>query len=91
MDLREALDSIAVIRRRMAETEVFRGYRALPVAFSAILALGAGSVQQTILPRPERELSSAERSSANSRALPTIREEAATSLMVESSRYNFSH
>jgi len=56
MDLREALDSIAVIRRRMAETEVFRGYRALPVAISATLALGAGFVQQTIVPRPEQDV-----------------------------------
>lgn len=58
MDLREALDSIAVIRRRMAETEVFRGYRALPVAFSAILALSAGFLQQTILPRPDQDVPS---------------------------------
>ena len=56
MDLREALDNIALIRRRMAETEVFRGYRALPVAFSAILALGAGFVQQSIVPRPDQDV-----------------------------------
>jgi hypothetical protein len=56
MDLREALESIAVIRRRMAESEVFRGYRALPVAFSAMLALAAGFVQQTMLPRPEQNV-----------------------------------
>ncbi len=56
MDLREALDSIAVIRRRMAETEVFRGYRALPVAFSAVLALSAGVMQPSLLPRPEQDV-----------------------------------
>jgi hypothetical protein len=56
MDLREALDSIAVIRRRMAESEVFRGYRALPVALSAIFALLAGFVQPAILPRPEQNV-----------------------------------
>jgi hypothetical protein len=56
MDLREALDNIAIIRRRMAETEVFRGYRALPVAFSAVLALGAGAAQKTLLPRPEQNV-----------------------------------
>lgn len=56
MDLREALDSIAVIRRRMAETEVFRGYRALPVAVSAVFALCAGFVQQTLLPRPDQDV-----------------------------------
>ena len=56
MELREALDSIATIRRRMAETEVFRGYRALPVAFSAVLALAAGFLQPTVLPRPDQDV-----------------------------------
>jgi hypothetical protein len=56
MELREALDSIAAIRRRMAETEVFRGYRALPVAGSAIFALVAGFVQPTLVPRPEQDV-----------------------------------
>jgi hypothetical protein len=57
MELREALDSIATIRRRMAETEVFRGYRSLPVAFSAVLALVAGFVQPTVLPQPDQDVS----------------------------------
>jgi hypothetical protein len=52
MELREALDSIATIRRRMAETEVFRGYRALPVALSAVLALVAGFLQSSLVPQP---------------------------------------
>ena len=56
MELREALDSIATIRRRMAETEVFRGYRALPVAVSAVLALTAGFLQPTLLPRPDQDV-----------------------------------
>jgi hypothetical protein len=56
MELREALDSIATIRRRMAETEVFRGYRALPVAFSAVVALCAGFLQPVLLPRPEQDV-----------------------------------
>ena len=56
MELREALDSIATIRRRMAETEVFRGYRALPVAVSAVLALIAGLLQPVLVPRPDRDL-----------------------------------
>src|SRR4249920_709592 len=56
MDLREALDSIADIRRRMVETEVFRGYRAIPVAFSAILALLGGFAQPALLPRPEQDV-----------------------------------
>jgi hypothetical protein len=56
MELREALDSIATIRRRMAESEVFRGYRAIPVAFSAVLALTAGFLQPLVVPRPDRDL-----------------------------------
>src|SRR3954470_269127 len=55
MELREALDSIATIRRRMAETEVFRGYRALPVAFSAVVALTAGFLQPALVPHPDRD------------------------------------
>ena len=39
MELREALTQISEIRRQMARTEVFRGYRAMPVAFSGLLAL----------------------------------------------------
>jgi hypothetical protein len=56
MELREALDSIAAIRRRMAETEVFRGYRALPVACSAVFALAAGFLQPTLVPKPEQDV-----------------------------------
>jgi hypothetical protein len=56
MELREALDSIATIRRRMAETEVFRGYRALPVAVSAVLALTAGFLQPVLVPRPDQDV-----------------------------------
>ena len=37
MELRDALAQIAEIRQHMARTEVFRGYRALPVAFSGVL------------------------------------------------------
>ncbi len=52
MELREALDSIATIRRRMAATEVFRGYRAVPVAASAVFAIVGGFVQPYLVPRP---------------------------------------
>ncbi len=45
MELREALAQIADIRIRMAEAEVFRGYRSVPIAFSGMLAIGAGVVQ----------------------------------------------
>jgi len=56
MDLREALDSISAIRQRMAQTEVFRGYRSLPVAGSALLAMIAGSLQPTLFAKPEQEV-----------------------------------
>ena len=36
MELREALTQITEIRLQMARTEVFRGYRAVPVAFSGL-------------------------------------------------------
>lgn len=52
MELHEALSQITEIRRQMARTEVFRGYRALPVAFSGLLALGAAVAQATLLPDP---------------------------------------
>jgi hypothetical protein len=56
MQLREALNQIAEIRQRMAESELFRGYRALPVAVSGLLAVIAGLVQPVILPDPARDV-----------------------------------
>jgi hypothetical protein len=50
MELDEALSQIAEIRRQVARTTVFRGYRALPVAFSGVLALVAGGAQAWWLP-----------------------------------------
>jgi hypothetical protein len=52
MELREALAQISEIRRQVARTEVFRGYRALPVAFSGVLALAVACFQQVCLPDP---------------------------------------
>jgi hypothetical protein len=52
MELREALTQISEIRQRVAQTEVFRGYRAVPVAFSGLLALGTAVVQMAFLPEP---------------------------------------
>jgi hypothetical protein len=52
MELREALSQIAEIRLHMARTEVFRGYRALPVAFSGLLALLAGVLQAAWITEP---------------------------------------
>jgi hypothetical protein len=52
MELRDALDEISEIRLRVAETQVFRGYRAAPVACSGLLAVAAAAAQQTWIPEP---------------------------------------
>jgi hypothetical protein len=52
MELRDALTQISEIRAQMARAEVFRGYRAVPVAFSGALALAAAAAQAVWLPRP---------------------------------------
>ena len=56
MELRDALDEISEIRLRVAETQVFRGYRAAPVAFSGLLALAAAVAQRTWIPEPSGAL-----------------------------------
>jgi hypothetical protein len=56
MQLREALEQIAEIRSRMAQSEVFRGYRAIPAALSGLLALLAGMLQPLIVPEPVNHL-----------------------------------
>jgi hypothetical protein len=56
MELREALAQISAIRRQVARTEVFRGYRALPVAFSGVLAFVAAGVQAVFLPEPAHQV-----------------------------------
>jgi hypothetical protein len=53
MELHEALTQISEIRQRVAQAEVFRGYRAVPVAFSGLLALATALVQMICLPQPE--------------------------------------
>lgn len=52
MELREALSQIAEIRSAIVAAEQFRGYRALPVAFSGALALLAAAVQPMLVPKP---------------------------------------
>jgi hypothetical protein len=52
MELREALTQITEIRLQLARTEVFRGYRAMPVAFSGLVALGAGLAQAARIADP---------------------------------------
>jgi hypothetical protein len=56
MELREALTQIAEIRARVAETERFRGYRAVPVAASGVVAFITGLVQSRLAFDPNREI-----------------------------------
>ncbi|WP_422931043.1 hypothetical protein [Singulisphaera sp. PoT] len=57
MELRDALTQISEIRLQLARTEVFRGYRAMPVAFSGLLAFAAAGFQAVWLPDPLQEVS----------------------------------
>ncbi len=50
MHLDDALVQIAQIRRQLARSEVFRGYRAATTAFSGVVALTASLVQGCWLP-----------------------------------------
>jgi hypothetical protein len=56
MELRDALSQISEIRQQIARTEVFRGYRALPVAFSGLLAVIAAVVQSVALHDPAHSI-----------------------------------
>jgi hypothetical protein len=56
MELRDALTQISEIRQQVARTEVFRGYRAVPIAFSGVLAVGTAAVQAVFLPEPLNNL-----------------------------------
>ncbi|AGA29715.1 hypothetical protein [Singulisphaera acidiphila] len=57
MELRDALTQISEIRLQMARTEVFRGFRAMPVAFSGVLALATAGFQVAWIREPAQELS----------------------------------
>jgi hypothetical protein len=52
MELQEALTQITEIRLQMARTAVFRGYRAVPAAFSGALALTAAAIQALVIVEP---------------------------------------
>lgn len=54
MELQEALTQITEIRLQMARTEVFRGYRALPAAFSGVLAGIATAIQALVIIEPSQ-------------------------------------
>lgn len=56
MELREALTQITEIRLQIARTEVFRGYRAVPAAFSGMVAIAAAMAQAVILQDPTRQI-----------------------------------
>ena len=56
MDLHDALTQISEIRRQVARAEVFRGYRAVPVAFSGFLAVSVAIYQAVALPDPSHDL-----------------------------------
>jgi len=56
MELRDALTQIAEIRQKVVEAEQFRGYRALPLAFSGVLALLAAWCQTLWLPEPLHDI-----------------------------------
>jgi hypothetical protein len=56
MDLHEALSQISEIRHQMARTELFRGYRAAPVAASGALALLAALGQKVWIADPSRDV-----------------------------------
>jgi hypothetical protein len=56
MELREAMAQISEIRAQMARTETFRGYRAVPVACSGLLALAAAGFQAIWLRDPVGQL-----------------------------------
>jgi hypothetical protein len=51
-ELHRALTKITEIREHMARTEVFRGYRAVPVALSGFVALAVGALQPSWIPDP---------------------------------------
>src|SRR5438552_18025300 len=57
MELRDALTQIAEIRQQVARTELFRGYRALPVAFSGLAAFAAAGLQAWLIPEPAQNIS----------------------------------
>lgn len=56
MELRDALDQISEIRERMARGQVFRGYRSVTTAFTAVFAVLTSAAQRVWVPRPARDV-----------------------------------
>jgi hypothetical protein len=49
VDIHKALDQISEIHGHLAKTDVYRGYKAVPVALSGVLALVAAGVQTRLV------------------------------------------
>jgi hypothetical protein len=56
MELHEALTQITEIRLQMARTEVFRGFRAIPAAFSGAVAIAAAMAQMVLIQDAEQQI-----------------------------------
>lgn len=56
MELHEALQQISDIRRQMARSEIFRGYRSVTVGFSGVLGITAAALQPRFVPSAESDL-----------------------------------
>jgi hypothetical protein len=57
MELHEALSQISEIRRQMARTAVFRGYRSATAAFSGCVAIATAAAQSMFLDEPHMHVS----------------------------------
>ena len=56
MELHEALSQISEIRRQMARTSLFRGYRSATAAFSGVVAIATALAQSLWLPRADKNI-----------------------------------
>ncbi len=54
MELHEALEQISTIRAQVAQTQTFRGYRAITVGCTGLLGLVAAAAQSICVPDPQR-------------------------------------
>ena len=52
LELADAMSQIADIRRTLAQTETFRGYRSLTVAWTSLFAMLGAAIQIWFIPKP---------------------------------------
>lgn len=52
LELADAMSQIADIRRTLAQTETFRGYRSLTVAWTSLFAFLGAAIQLWLVPKP---------------------------------------